>query len=245
MKKTSVFGALGLALTLGSFANAGSLTIDGLSGSPLTLESRTMAKLVSPGGVIGDSKLAKLHAKLNDAGIKTNGKVTFILAQTNLGGLSLVTLVDKQKANPSGTSSASSLFMEAEVTSGVGMIQGSDANFGATANDGATQSVDGSFQWNSNGTGDAFAWTNLTHGDGGSFHFAANNDDPSTFPGLKDLNTFQFVTWTGSGWQVIKLGNFSDGAFSFSFAVAPVPPAALLGLAGLAGMVAIRRRMAR
>jgi MYXO-CTERM domain-containing protein len=240
-----VVGALGLALSIGSAAHAESVTIDGLSGNPFTLEARTMAKLVPPGGVIGDTKLAKLHAKLNDAGIKTNGKVTFILAQTNLGGLSFVTLVDKKKANPSGNSSQSSLFMQTEATSGVGVIQGSDSDLGAATNESGLQSVDGNFQWNSNGTGDAFAWTDLNHGDGASFQFAANSDDPATFPGLKDLNTFQFVTWTGNGWQVVKAGSFSDGTFSFSFAVAPVPPAAVLGLAGLAGVAAVRRRMSR
>ena len=242
MKRVTVPAALGLVLMLGSSANAGSLTIDGLTGSPFSLESRTMAKLVSTGGLITDSKLAKLHAKLNDDGIKTNGKVTFLVTQSNLGGLSLLTLIDKQKVNPSGAPSTSSLFIETSATGDVGMIQGSDADLGSPVIQGSTTGVDGSFQWNSNGTGDAFAWSELTHGDGGSFQFNANLDDPSTFPGLKELKTFQFVTWSAGAWQVMKVGTFSDGVFSFSFAVAPLPPAALLGVIGLAGVIVTRRR---
>ena len=70
---------------------------------------------------------------------------------------------------------------------------------------------------------------------------------PQGDPGLVDTSTFQFVTWTDSGWQVAPLPSdqslFDEsGGFGFAGRVVPLPSAAMMGAIPLLAMAAFRRR---
>jgi hypothetical protein len=240
-----LFATLMLCLIGVSSSWGGSVVIDGV-GSDYAIQSKSVKNLFTNNGGVSDSKLAKLHQQLKSDGINTNGRVTFVLTTSSSHGLSLVSLVDTQKSDPSGPSDLSSLEMSSFADGDD--IDSAQTDSGELNIDGNADGVNafGDFEWNNNGEGDAFAWTGLEHMDNGTFSFSVNDNDPSTFPGLKQLKTFQFVTWTGSEWKVVKFGNFNNnGSFSFSFAVAPIPPAAVLGFAGLAAMMVARRRAIR
>ena len=85
---------------------------------------------------------------------------------------------------------------------------------------------------------DAFAWTGLAEGDGFTFNFTEMTGDA-----LASVDTFQFVTWNGQAWEVVSTAEFNpEGQFAFSFTVVPLPAPVLMGLAGLAGVIAFRRR---
>ena len=233
-----------VAIACVTTASADSVVIDGV-GSDVGLQAKSVKNLFTANDDVSNSKLVKLHQQLKDDGVKTNGKVTFVLTTSATHGLSLVSLVDTQKSNPSDSGDLSSLEMSSFADGDVDSAQtdGDELFTDATA-DGV--SANGDFEWNSDGGGDAFAWTGLHNTDNGTFTFEVNDNDPSTFPGLKSLKTFQFVTWTGSEWKVVKTGSFNNnGTFSFSFTVAPIPPAAAMGLVGLAGVIVFRRRAVR
>lgn len=191
-------------------------------------------------------ELRDVHQSLNNAGISTDGMVTFVLANTN-AGLTMFALVDSNM--PNGPKNANAMLGINTTTQGADGYVNNDNNFmdngGTFADDGSSQTLAGEFFWHPDGGATGMAWTAMNGGDTGSFDFTAfmgEDGMPSTFAGLNESDTFQFVSWTGTTWNSKRLAEFDgSGSFSVAFAVVPVPPALALGLAGI-GIVAVTRR---
>jgi hypothetical protein len=243
----SLFLILAAAGTLTASVSAGTINISPIAGG-LTLRSGDLSSTVFAGSkpAWSDASLASAHAALNAAGIATDGKVTILPADTD-HGLALLVLIDREIA-PVAPIANGHLHMDT-VGAGSNLAYINDVSdaINITAGGGPSSFASADFVWNSNGGGDGFAWANLVTGNNMTFRFQR----PSAGDlGLIDPATFQFVTWTASGWQLVaiptNLATFSDtGEFSFS-AIVAVPLPTSVGLAGmpLLGMALIRRRRA-
>ena len=123
-----------------------------------------------------------------------------------------------------------------------------------------TNNIEGLFRWDSsvNGEGDgfeevrgdAFAWANLLAGNDGHLTFTAGELGAlRTDNGLAlGSDVIQFLSWTGTDW--VKVGD-PEGLYmpgvgaeqnSISWLVIPLPGPAAMAMAGLGGIVFIRRR---
>lgn len=225
------------SLLLSSTVHAGSIVIDGLGG-PVTMNSTTIPGVFDNSSpVFTSAALNAAHSSLHASGISTAGVVTFLLADTD-HGLSFMALVDDNTAEVvEGSPLVSQLGMSTTAPATAGhWVNDHNQDITALINPfNLTKTAAGVFSWEQ-GSGDAFAWSNLNVGDGVTFNFTSFNA-----PSLVSTDTFQFVSWTGSGWEVVGLGSFSDqGQFAFSFTVVPIPAAVGMGLAGLLGIGAVR-----
>jgi hypothetical protein len=236
-------GAIAVALT-SSWCLAGTVTVDSSSLGSITLNSGTL------NNVFGNNPtkftwqaLKKAHNQLNNAGISTEGMVTIVLADTD-AGLSLLALVDDENGPP-GNGKDTTLSVNADAPSDSMVFVNSLADEADISDDGSSMNVDMDFFWDSEKRGDAVAWAGLGQGDEGDFSFEVVAGEDGTFQGLNESNTFQFVSFGANGWEVVANGSFLEGVFGFDFAfsgsVVPIPPAALLGFAGLAGVALLRR----
>jgi hypothetical protein len=240
MKKCSVMILAAIAgLTLTGAAQAGSVVIDAVGG-PIMIKSGDLPSLFTDGGLHDFTSVENkaLCDTLRADGVTTDGLVTFLLADTS-DGLSFITLVDDanvggDQGNPNliGMSTTAPSSTEYWINDlGYDILDISDPfNITTTAS--------GTFDWFDN-RGDGFAWSNLQDGDGVTFSFERMEGEA-----LVAEDTFQFVTWDGDAWQVVDTANWTeDGQFAFSFVtIVPLPAPLLLGLAGLAGVAAYRRR---
>ncbi len=238
-----------------SFAVAGGIEISGIGGG-LTLFSKDLSGIAFTGSspTFSTSDLEAIHDDIN-ADIMTDGCVTFILAEVDVGGttkLAFVALVDDQT---SGTFTAFTASLGMTTTgNGTNLEWINDSGGDITGSLGST--FDGDFNWDAATHGDAFAWSNLVAGDVLNFrfeeNFAANGDLPTT-AGLT-YPPFQFLSWDGTDWvRVSGIGAGAGGKydftsadqFGFSATVIPLPMPALLGIAGLGLAHVARRRWAR
>jgi hypothetical protein len=178
---------------------------------------------------------------LKTDGVTTDGMVTFLLADT-ADGLSFITLVDD--ATMGGDSGELNLLGMSSTAPSSTEYWINDLGFDIMDIDdpfGINTTASGTFEWGDN-RGDAFAWSNLQDGDGVTFNFEEIEGGA-----LVEGEPFQFVTWNGDAWQVVETAGWSNmaavGQFAFSFVtIVPLPAPVLLGLAGLAGVAAYRRR---
>lgn len=240
MNKLKLVG-LALGLAVASSANAGTIVVDALGG-PVIMNSRNLGGLLTPGSTIFSTpSLAELHGSVNGDGISTDGRVTFLLADT-ADGLSFFTLIDTvgDFQPPAGGADDSILGFSstAPITANryINDNPGDNIQWFNLLN--GTQLATGPFSWNSASDGDGFAWGNLLLGDAVSFHFVNQGA-----AGLLSPNTFQFLSFNGQGWHVVANGNFtSNNQFVFSFTTVPAPGAfALLGIGALVGFSRRRR----
>lgn len=224
-------------------AHAASVIVEGSSIGSVTLQAGTMYEAFGGSPIphhFTTSSLTAIHNTLNSSGINTNGVVTFLLAETS-AGLSFMALIDHETG--SGLSLPDSLLgMHSEAPSGSGYFINGLLDFISVHDNGTTIEAEGAFIWDSDYHGDAVAWAGLSEGDSGTFNFGSIKGLLSTFNGLDKSDTFQFLTFGENGWEVAALGSFVNGAFGFSFQVVPIPPAALVGAAGLVGVIVVRRR---
>jgi hypothetical protein len=232
------------ALVTGANALAGTISVSPIGGG-IILNSGDFTSTVfgTAKPAWGPGSLASVHNALNDAGIDTDGKVTFVPADTSRG-LALLVLIDREVAAPPpaatghlqmASSGSSSLTYINNLAGTVNMSTAPDGSRMASAN----------FVWNANGGGDAFAWANLQNGDNVAFRFLR----PEGGTGLLDSSTFQFVTWGPSGWQLVAIPNpdslfDADGEYDFSGRVVPLPSVVSMGALPLLAGLAIRRRRA-
>lgn len=192
------------------------------------------------------SALNATHRALHDCGITTDGFVTFVLAETD-HGLSFLSLVDD---NTLGADDA-----KAKFDSQMRMHSVANASNQRWVNDrqqdiqetfdeeSGARTAFGMFTWKSTKRGDAFAWSNLELDQQMTFEFDLDGPRFTTHPGLRTENPFQFVSWNGQCWDIIYSGEFDgNGNFDFNLTVIPLPPAALLGLAGLGIASVVSRR---
>ena len=231
-------GAVIVGLCFVGTAHATSVTIDALGG-PLTLQSGNLSGLFQGADPhkFSAGDLHDVHDALQADGITTNGFVTFLLADT-YEGLSFLSLIDDN--NVAGSAGVESMLgMSTTGPSTANYFINDIATENMTINDpfGINTTVIGDFSWDNNG-GDAFAWTGLGEGDAFTFNFTEMAGDA-----LAGVDTFQFVTWNGQAWEVVDAANFNgEGQFAFTFTVVPLPAPVLMGLVGLAGVIAVRRR---
>ncbi len=188
------------AVMLGVPALAGTITISPMGGG-ISLNSGNLASTVfgSTKPAWGIGSLASVHTTLNAAGIDTDGKITFVAADTD-HGLALLVLVDQEAGVATGATTGRVQMTSTVAGPGVQYINTIASPVTITGT-GGVQTAKANFQWNGNGGGDAFAWANLQSGDGVSFQFVRDNRSQA----LLSSSTFQFVTWNGNGWTRASL----------------------------------------
>ncbi len=249
----SITAATALCAATG-LASAGGIEIAGIGGG-LLMQSKDLSSLAFDTGggqpEFNTTDLAEIHADIN-ADISTDGCVTFILADVNVGGttkLAFLALVDEE-TGVSGGGVDSSIYMTT-TGNGSNLEWINDNGSDITGSLGST--FDGDFEWISAGRGDAFAWSNLVAGDVLNFRFEEVFGALATANGLSSPE-FQFLSWDGSDWVRVfgsgagaggKYTFTSNDQFGFSATVIPLPMPALLGIAGLGLAYAARRRIAR
>lgn len=192
------------------------------------------------------TSLAAVHASLNADGISTDGRITFLAADT-AQGLAVMALIDQELAE--GSPILGHVHMDS-VANGYNLayLKDTAGNITVTPNGPNARIASGNFAWNSNGGGDAFAWAGLLPGNATTFRF---NKLDGMILGLNDPGTFQFVNWDGSAWKVIsvpsELLSFTDSndyAFSASVLV-PAPSGIAVAAGPLMGALLVRRRRNR
>ena len=236
--KNALIAAL-LTTALGVSSATGSLI---LIGDDLVLESHSINGSFGSGpSNFTDSSLSLVHASLAASGIETNSLITVVPVDTD-HGLSLMFLVDSPGG--AGTGNASLGFVSTAPDS-ISMYVNDNASdiTGHIMGNSGIQTAFGSFNWNSSGGADGFAWANLEPGHEMAVLFTVIEGSNPTFPGLSTNNTFQFVTWGNGDWVVAEEVNFNPGGvYAFTGMVLPAPGAlARLSLAMLSG----RRRHRR
>lgn len=229
-------------------AHAGSVVVN--AGGTFTLEAGDLSATVFGGSepAWSAASLEATHSTLRRAGIDTDGKVTIAAAQTS-HGLALLVLVDEYVGTSSSMQFAD-LRMQS-LASGAGLSHIADSNKGARLESGmdGVQAADVTYKWNANGAGEGFAWTQLGAGDSMDFRFSR----PAASTGLDQTSTFQFVSWTGTTWELLRAPQNSFNSrhqFEFSAEViqtvmVPTPTAAVLACAPLLVLGATRRRRSR
>ncbi|MBX3379053.1 MAG: hypothetical protein KF805_03075 [Phycisphaeraceae bacterium] len=245
MNSKSLF-AMVLAAGAASAVFAGQIQISNIGGG-LVLNSGPLGGIAFPNApsTWGLSSVASIHASLNASGVSTNGKITFVAADTDQG-LAFMALIDQQFLE--GPTALGNVHMDS-VTNGANLAYMKDTagNLTVSAVGPNSRIASGNFAWNSNGGGDAFAWAGLSDGNSMTFRF---NSIMGEVLGLNDPSTFQFVTWTGTNWALAAVSadllSFSD-TNDFGFAATAVPAPGVFAIAGapLLGLSMIRRRRAR
>jgi hypothetical protein len=188
--------------------------------------------------------LASVHASINASGIETNGRITFLAADTS-SGMAFMTLIDQQLVEGSATSGHVHMDSVANGTN-LAFLKDTAGNIVVSPNGTNARLASGNFVWNSNGGGDAFAWAGLAEGNTTTFRF---NSMSGEVLGLNAPATFQFLNWTGSAWEAIvipsSLLSFSAaGDFGFAATVS-VPAPSVLAFAAMPVLSSclIRRRV--
>lgn len=188
------------------------------------------------------SSLAAVHASINASGVSTNGRITFVAAETN-AGLAFMALIDQELVT--GVNAGGNVHMDS-VADGLNQayLKDTSGNVVIGANGPNARIASGNFGWNSNGGGDGFAWANLASGNTTTFRF---NKIANLALGLNAASTFQFVTWDGVKWaevvvpaSLLSFSSTDDYGFS---ATVLVPSPGFLAVAGIPMLgYAVRRR---
>ena len=236
----SAVAVIGLAIAPGAAAGEVHVDVNGDIFEMNSSEIRRVFRADSP--LYTRRALDRTHRALHDCGVTTDTFVTFVLADTD-EGLSFISLVDDNTVGPKS--------MKAKFDSQMRMTTVANLSNQSWVNDrqqdiqesfdeqSGARTAFGMFTWKSTKRGDAFAWSNLEVDQEMSFDFDLDGPRFSSYPGLTAQNTFQFVSWDGECWEVIYTGFFDEnGHFDFNFTVIPLPPAVLIGAAGL-GIVAV------
>jgi hypothetical protein len=230
------------SLLAAAHASAGTITISPASGD-ITLNSGDLSSTVFGGSkpAWGPGSLSSVHTALNNAGIDTEGKVTFVAADTSRG-LALLVLIDREVAPPPPASTGHLEMASSGNGAGMTYINNIASTVTMTTGPAGLRTASADFQWNVNGGGDAFAWANLQEGNTMSFRFLR----PSGGTGLIEPATFQFVTWGQTGWELVSTQSSmafdQDGTFGFGGRVVPLPSAVAMGALPLMAIGALRRR---
>jgi hypothetical protein len=219
-------------------AEAEIIQINNASGS-VQLHSQSMELLSSTSPYLSTTDLSIARSALSDWGISTDGKITILPVNTSQG-LSLFTIIDNELGG-GDTGSDASLGLVTTASSALGMfINDADQDsWELIGSPFGSQTLGATFSWDSSGSGDGFAWTDLTYGDAVSYSFTDLDGDG----GAIDAEAFQFVSWDAiEGWGIASTNGFKvDGTSVFTGLVIPAPPAALM-LTALAMGLRRRRR---
>ncbi len=253
MNNGRLFGiAAGLAAVAASSAVALPTTVQiGIGGGHLGLRAYDFSDTVFGGAPLGEftnDALRSIHGVINAAGVSTNGWITVITAMVDTDGVAgadqtaLMWLIDDEIAGDSGNPLPSTIDFQSGITKASGAAAWiNDVRENITvSNDapGFDKQAFGRFTWLDDRRGDAFAWSGLGTGDTGNFRFLS--------PQWHGFEGIQFVSYDAGNdsWSVLESFTGSGALQAFSFTVIPLPPALLPGLAGLAGIGLVRRRLA-
>lgn len=171
------------------------------------------------------SDLASVHTTLNNWGIDTDGKITILPVNTTMG-LTFITLIDEELGlGDTGVDGVLGLTSTAPNSLSMFINDSNQDDWSLIQPPFGSQTMGSTFVWGSVGSGDGFAWAGLSLGDALSYSFVDLDGDG----GAIGSEAFQFVGWTGSGWDVVSTNGFkTDGTSVFTGMVIPAPGAALL-----------------
>jgi hypothetical protein len=183
------------------------------------------------------SDLDILAGTLNDDGIQTMGRLSFMLASTD-AGVSLVGLFDGIPINnPTGSIPNQYLGVSSTTSTNTDWFasgdEGSQTDWYDMGN--GTQLVNAYLGWDHGQTSAAFAWGDVRAAQSGTVNLY--DIDLTEFAG----EPIQFLTYQGDQWDVAGTANFSVlGQYAFSYQFVPTPGA--LALITVAGLFGRRRR---
>lgn len=174
-----------------------------------------------------------LAATLNNDGIETAGKLSFVLASTD-AGLSFMGLFDGIPfADPYGEVSNHYLGVSTTTSTDTDWYASGDSGSDIGWNDmgNGSQVLNALLGWNHESTSAGFAWGDIQSAPTGT----VNLYDVALTEFAND--SIQFVTYQDDQWTVAGSGDFSVlGQYTFSYQLVPAPGAlALLAIAGLTG----------
>lgn len=233
-----------LAGSVISTASAGQIRISPIGGG-IVLNSGPMSvsSFGSEPGIWNTSSTLGVNAALTASGISTNGKVTFLAADTDRG-LAFMAIVDQELVQESAALGHLGIDSIANGNN-LAYINDNSGSVGVSVNGPNSRAASGAFTWNSNGGGAAFAWAGLVPGNSITYRF--NKVSGQTL-GLDDVSTFQFANWTGTTWELLNIPaadlNFS-ATDDFGFASTVVPAPASIALVGASLLAMTSRRRAR
>ena len=254
MKKATFIAAALTASVAGSAVALPSTIQVGVGGGELGLRAYDFSSTVFGDSMQGEftgTALASLHDVLNDqGGVTTENWITVVagFVDTNNDQVAdetaLLWLIDDQDTGQGMATPGTNITFNSSINKDTGAaVWINDIGDGLTVipEFGGDALATGSFEWdNDTGNyGDAFAWSGLGTNDTGAFNF-------SSIVNWNGFEGIQFVSYDSSSdsWTVLQQLTGSSALQAFSFTVIPFPPAALIGLAGLAGVGVIRRRIA-
>ncbi len=201
------------------------------SGESIVMEAGQLNILDGNDHQFSMSELDILAATLQNDGIDTAGRVSFMLTETN-AGLSFIGLFDGVPMNdPSGSFSDHFLGFSSTTSTGSDWYATGDSGTQTDWYDlgNETQLINSLFAWDHGQTSAAFAWANVEESQSATVNLY---DVDLTAFGEEPI---QFVTYADEGWEVVGTGAFSVmGQYAFSYQFVPAPGAiALLALAGI------------
>lgn len=232
----SIFTLIAL-LSSSAVVTADYVSINGVDGSYEMYIGDFSGMLDSDDHQFSMSDLDILAATLNNDGIETMGRLSFIVASTD-SGISLIGLFDGIPINnPNG--SIPNQFLGVSSTTSI------DTDWFATGDVGSqtdwydmgngTQLVNAYLGWEHGQTSAAFAWGDVSTARTGTVNLY--DIDLTEFAG----EPIQFLTYQGDQWDVVGNANFSVlGQYAFSYQFVPTPGA--LALLTVGGLVGSRRR---
>ncbi|MEZ6233626.1 MAG: hypothetical protein R3B68_05515 [Phycisphaerales bacterium] len=241
----------GVIAGLVGVATAGPILINesAVGSVTLTLNPGPMGGSVfrAPAPLFSDSALGSVHADLAGDGINTNDIITILAADTD-DGTGLFALLDEELGGSGTPDARANVVVVAHDAGGSGItgwVNDDGLELAQTANANPVASTfrfDTTFEWSSNGTGDAMALSRLDPGDSGTLVFNA-------VPGASLFGVsrgFQFVSFENGQWGVVGGGTFNGPvshptSTSLDWRVVPSPATGLVGLVAL-GATARRRR---
>ena len=237
MYPKTIFFILLTLFTAAQTALGDYLTIDSVDGTFDISAGQIDGVLGGADNAFSMSDLDILAATLQNDGIETEGRLSFLLASTD-AGLSLVGLFDGIDANdPTGSVPDQLLGVSATAGSATDWFAsgdtGSDVGWYDMGND--TQLVTALLAWEQGQTSSAFAWGDVSAARTGTTNlYDVDFTEYAAEP-------IQFITYSGNQWEVAGQAAFSVlGQYAFSYQFVPAPGA--LTLLVLAGFSSRRRR---
>jgi hypothetical protein len=229
--------SLALLLTAPATLSADYLTISGAGGTFDMQAGEFDGILANPDHQFALSDQELLAATLNNDGVETIGKLSFILASTD-AGLSFIGLFDGIPfADPYGQVSNQLLGVSATTTTATDWFASGDTGSDISWNDlgNGSQVVNALLGWDHASTSAGFAWGDVEESTAGtvSLYDVALTEFAN--------NSIQFVTYQDDHWTQAGTADFSVlGQYAFSYQLVPAPGA--IALLAMAGLVRSRRR---
>ena len=238
LKLSHIFIVIVAFFGITTLATADYMTISGVDGHFEMYAGEFDGILGNSNHEFSMSELDILAATLNNDGIETMGRLSFILASTD-AGLSFIGLFDGIPINdPNG--SIVDHFLGLSTTTSIDTDwfasgdAGSDIGWYDMGN--GTQLVNAYLGWDHGQTSAAFAWGDVEVAQSGTVNLY--EIDLTEFAG----EPIQFLTYQGDQWDIAGAVDFSVmGQYAFSYQFVPTPGA--ISLLTIAALVGRRRRM--